>query len=319
MTESISIITGLLAALALLGAVAAGYFWRRATAFYALLVEGSGRYDELRTRLSNFERQASQHGAKSDQQKELMATLERSILEARARAAADAKNIEAKEQDHKAQLDRLETQRSQLFRQLESYASKITTLEGEREHLLSSSSAATQHAQQLENRLHQTQRGEVESLKNQLNQTRIELQTTKEILKTADPEQLKAARRRATQYEKLFSSMRGLRELADERNKNWEAALRKLSSWVIKHPAHAAHAAAPSPKTDVTSTPSPTGPLGPLVGQALELIGEQLVVESPSEMLHAEREAMAAASHQPAFKSPPRSTQATPAEPTAEA
>jgi hypothetical protein len=58
--------------------------------------------------------------------------------------------------------------------------------------------------------------------------------------------------------------MKGLREMTDERNRNWEVALKKMAAYIVnaKHGGKAVmdHKA-----------------VGPLVGEALELIGAQLV------------------------------------------
>lgn len=59
-------------------------------------------------------------------------------------------------------------------------------------------------------------------------------------------------------------SMKGLREMADERNKNWEVALAKLSKWILRN-------------SDSKLAKSDNTNIGPMVGEALEIIGAKLV------------------------------------------
>ncbi len=86
------------------------------------------------------------------------------------------------------------------------------------------------------------------------------VQRTKDLT----PELLMKMKRRIAQYDRLYQSMRGLKELAEERNQNWEFALAKLSDWVLLQ--------------NKKTTPQDSG-LGKKVGLALETIGTTLVVD----------------------------------------
>jgi len=72
---------------------------------------------------------------------------------------------------------------------------------------------------------------------------------------------LRRLRRKVAQYDRLYSSMKGLREMSEERNRNWEVALGRLASWILE-------------EKGVQHLPQA---IGPLVGQAMQLIGAQLI------------------------------------------
>ncbi len=85
----------------------------------------------------------------------------------------------------------------------------------------------------------------------------------KVVFAKVDPAESNRNRVKAREMERLFQSMKGLRELAEERNNNLEVAVRKLSAYITR-----------KPETLADGTPSP---LGPMVGEALESIGARLV------------------------------------------
>ena len=68
--------------------------------------------------------------------------------------------------------------------------------------------------------------------------------------------------------------MKGLRELAEERNRNWETALRHFSLHILK---------------EGPDSPAAGLALAPLVVNALEKIGTSLVIETAHEAAQAER------------------------------
>lgn len=55
-----------------------------------------------------------------------------------------------------------------------------------------------------------------------------------EKLSVADPLVLKKAKSRVSEYQHLYQLMRGQKELAEERNSNWELALRRLAAWTLE-------------------------------------------------------------------------------------
>jgi hypothetical protein len=98
----------------------------------------------------------------------------------------------------------------------------------------------------------------------QLVRNQEEHEKLKKITAVLNPEAFNAARRRSTHFETLYKNMRGLKEMAEERNKNWEVAIRKLSGWIITQ--KRGPVAARSIKN-----------FGPMLNEALDIVGAQLV------------------------------------------
>jgi hypothetical protein len=86
------------------------------------------------------------------------------------------------------------------------------------------------------------------------------------------PDDLVRFKRKAGQYYKLYMSMKGMREMAEDRNRNWELALQKLAGWVVTKTAG----------QERTQTLAKSG-IGPLVGEALEKIGTQIMEHSEAD------------------------------------
>ena len=64
----------------------------------------------------------------------------------------------------------------------------------------------------------------------------------------------------------LYKGMRGLKEMAEERNRNLEVAVRTLSGWVLK-------------QKNIEFDEDSASPIGPILGEALESIGSSLIEE----------------------------------------
>ena len=82
------------------------------------------------------------------------------------------------------------------------------------------------------------------------------------LLKKVDLKEHEKNKRKVKHLEQLLASMKGLKELSDERNKNWQVALERLSCHVLGR-----------------KQVSKEG-IGSLVGEALEKIGTCLVEDS---------------------------------------
>ena len=62
----------------------------------------------------------------------------------------------------------------------------------------------------------------------------------------------------------LYKGMKGLKEMAEERNHNLEVAVRTLSGWVLK-------------QKNIEFDEDSSSPIGPILGEALESIGSSLI------------------------------------------
>lgn len=70
-------------------------------------------------------------------------------------------------------------------------------------------------------------------LEQELRKKESKIEKTQEKLKTADPTILKKAKIKLSHYAHLYKLMRGQKEMAEERNQNWELALKLLSTWIL--------------------------------------------------------------------------------------
>jgi hypothetical protein len=120
-----------------------------------------------------------------------------------------------------------------------------------------------------------------ETMQHELEDERLEaqerLEAERKSRRAVDPAELDTLRRRAAQNEHLYHSMRSLRDMAEERNRNWESALRKLATWILT-----------SSPAAVPNDPILSKPVGPLVGEALSRIGQSILDVTPSEERRAE-------------------------------
>jgi chromosome segregation ATPase len=90
------------------------------------------------------------------------------------------------------------------------------------------------------------------------------LEKQETALQEVNIDMVKKIRKRAQNLEQLYMSMKGLRELAEERNQNWEVALRALSAYVL------------SENNDKVGNYSS---LGEAVAMSLEKIGVTMIVD----------------------------------------
>lgn len=282
MPEAISLLGYLLAAIM---TVVAFVCWRKAMNFHVLLLESSGRIENLKRKGRQLEGELTKLGEKLEQARSNNSRLEKELQAGKQQLKSDfsrltEENTLLKEKNHQLDLksDHLRTQVDALTQQLreadnlaKAAQSKVNQISRETQDQIGAS------RKRLEDDLREWQekfrdlQGKHRSVQNQLN-------TLKRKVEEADINRIQDIKRKAVHYESLYKSMRGLREMSDERNKNWETALRMLSAWILR---------TRNSKTDVN-----TAALGPMVGEALDIIGERLVhdefsgrtpVTSPSE------------------------------------
>ena len=271
-------------------ASAAIYFWRRSSSLYALLCEGANRFEELRQRNSQVEQAMQKADERMRQQREGALRLEKGIEEARDQAAELVKRLEAKEHEVHAVTQKLELQKAHLEKQLAKVSQQLTHAEAARQ---AAEESGNDKIRSLENTIEQQivqARQEAKlaaeaarqdsSLRERELSIRVhdlekELATNQKKLREADPVEMRKLRRRVAQYDRLYNSMKGLREMTDERNRNYEVALSKLSTWILRQ---------------LNLLPVPAQ-IGPLVGTALQAIGAQLIEDnempSPVARIHA--------------------------------
>lgn len=260
-----------------------GYLLAVAFAFYAfvckkqlldlraLLSDAATKGQQQRERLKQADQlvQGAQKQAALTQDQ--LRKLERKLAEARLKAhQAEKAQEEASRngQDEAARLSRqldhwreqnqvLTEQLSEAVREKKQIQEQAIALE---KNLEKQTNAKTQ---QLEQKLSDSQ-DEYKKLRSELKRSHHRLEKLQAILKQVNPAETKRLRARLSRTEQLFKSMKGLRELAEERNQNWESAIRLMAGHILRQ-AKVDHKA----------------PIGPILGKALERIGVSLEEHAP--------------------------------------
>ena len=238
-------------------AVAAGgalYQWSRSSSLYTLLVESANRYEELRQRGAALEQSMRKTEAKAKQHAETAGRLTASLEESRTKGAGLVRQLEQKELEGKLVTDRLELQKSNLQKQQAIVLEAQRVAEAQCQALrleLTKERQAWAQEQELLTKDWQIRLAATETLQ----------QASEKQAKTSDPAELHRLKRKIAQYARLYNSMKGLREMSEERNRNWEVALQRLATWILEEKGLTISAQA----------------IGPLVGQAMQVIGAQLI------------------------------------------
>jgi predicted nucleic acid-binding Zn-ribbon protein len=231
------------------------YFWKRASGLYSLLVEGANRYEELRRRGEHMEKVGQQLEERLKTERIAKSRLENALDEARAKTSDLTQRIDVKSHEltvvgskYELQLNNLKHQTGQLKAEIDAVHAQNETKDAQLATLQKN---------------HENDLAKLKSDLAALEKERAEMETK---VKTGDPEEVTKARRKAAQMERLYQSMRGLKEMSDERNANWESALRKLSVWILEQ-----KNIKPGKNSAI---------IGPLVSQALQATGQQLIEDS---------------------------------------
>lgn len=258
----------------------------------ALLTETSSRYQASRadaqlaeSKVQKAEKETAdttarlvklekQKEAKDDQYSTLQAEHEKALHELN-------ESLARSKDHHQAQQKALTDQLSEAIRDKHQALEQLSKLESQKTKL------SPKQLKDLEAKLN-TLSDEHKRLKSDLKKAQHLITKQNQVLKVANPKIVKKLQIKVSKLETLYASMKGLREMSEERNQNWETALRYMAAHI-------------NPKgTDAT------GPIGEVVGQALARLGAQLVVDdeqtAPDEVN--ENENMQPSQHQVAEGAP---------------
>lgn len=103
------------------------------------------------------------------------------------------------------------------------------------------------------------------------------IEKLEERLKKLDPVKVVKLKKKLGQYSRLYESMKSLKELAEERSKNWETALRKLSLQVLR--SREVSKGGEISKSRLTLAEKSDVSIGQLAAIALESIGETILID----------------------------------------
>lgn len=234
----------------------------------ALLIEASLRVEnaqkQFRNAEQNFKNQSDQLDKLRQQNQQFEKTLEEAKLRLSERTIEwNRLKLEKDEISQRAVLQRehLEEQVQAMTQQLsEAVREKRSALEEAAKLHREGDEKTSKQADILRGQLKENQAA-LQAARREKQQSEQQLERLKEQYGQIKPDELKRSRLKVLRLEQLYASMRGLREMAEERNKNWETALRSFAVHILQQ----------SPAS------SSQMPIGPLVGAALEKIGARLV------------------------------------------
>ena len=222
---------------------------------------------------------ALQQSQRSEQGQKTQKDMFEKLRQQAQRAEKQAEDVKNKSSDGKLEIIRLKTE----------FDPTTQKLQSQKEHLLEQVQVLTQQLSEvvkekklysdelvtLQRTLDDKARQMNEATRIQLNDVQAQLQSARRDRQAAQsqleklklesglvkPEELKRWQLKVARLEQLYATMKGLRELAEERNENWETALRFFALHILG-------------KTPALSAESS---IGSLVGEALEKIGATLV------------------------------------------
>jgi hypothetical protein len=271
--------------IALVLAVSAGiaglYFYSQCNLLRRRLSQGAEIFEAQTSELGRYKSQWAMLG---EQQKSLLIEQKGAasqVAKAHEQVAVLREEMIQKQTYFSRKLSDIEAQRDQMITNFEASEGErklLATEDIEKRNLRQQNDEAKQVAAsnlRLENR----------ELLKQIDEISRELATLK-ARPTINLQTVDGLRRRSTHNETLFHSMKGLRDMSDERSQNWEIALRKMATWILESSSLA------KPNDPILSQS-----IGPIVGEALERIGGSLLEYSPAEELAAERQALRSPEH----------------------
>ena len=235
----------------------------------ALLADTSLRFEATQKLGKQSEQQVRGFQEQSERLKQQLTQTERQLEEAQARLNERTTEWGKLKAEREVVMRRADLQKEHLEEQVQVLTSQLAEAvrekklaQEETQRLLKESDEkAHKQSDMIRNQLREAQQS-LQQAKREKQQLEGQLEKIKEQSGLVKPEEVKRLKLKVARIEQLYSSMRGLREMAEERNRNWETALRYFAAHILKQPA------------------DPSAPIGPLVGNALERIGATLVQET---------------------------------------
>ncbi|MEY4630931.1 MAG: hypothetical protein RIQ81_1051 [Pseudomonadota bacterium] len=225
------------------------YLWRKSQTSETLLAQGAAGFEALRRENQQLKAELMALQAEFEGLRETAGTAREAIDQARKASASAEARASQLEADAAQARKRMVFERDQFIAQLESANEQIAML-----------SARAPVVKEVEAPVNVELQQENQKLRDNLKDAQARLSGLQSRL-----DEMATFKRRNAQLDRLYQSMRSLKEMAEERNTNWEHALRDLSSWTLTEKKRM------RPETVARMT------LGEQVGTALEAIGKSLV------------------------------------------
>lgn len=264
-------------AIAIITSGMAIYFWRRSENIASILMDGAKGYEDLRQKnirlesaVLTFETQLSDLRKRDEQSRKL-------LTQASSTNAKTELGYQERIRDLERKLKNTETQRDHIVEVYDALQAKYEELNGKVDEHREAAVALRKGAEEANSQ-------SLAKLKTELLTERSRAQDLDRELKqlkgkeTVNPREFDTLKRRASHYERLYAGMKGLRDMVDERNKNWEDALGKMARWILTD----------SPVAKPNDPVLAKG-IGPVVGEALERIGVNILDIDQKAEVEAER------------------------------
>lgn len=256
----------------ILGAVASVVgllLWKRAHTLASMLAKQNENFALLGQKLESASLEAQKREDKIVVHRENEKRVGRLLEEANVRIEAIEKKVLKEKSATESELKRLRLMHEDAQMQMTALTAQIVEREVEcqamrksQSQLESDRSKASQSAKrEFEEKMDQL-RSKCRSLETENRALNERYSALHKKVESINLPELMTMKRKAAQYLKLYQVMRGLREMSDERNRNWETAIASLSKWVIEK------------KTG--RLPLPELKFGALMGEALDLVGVNL-------------------------------------------
>lgn len=233
----------------------------------ALSEEAASKVSRQEKRIKKLESSVSSLQESLDKQRQVQKNIEKKLEESQKKLASKDTEVagavsagEKKLVVLERQIDNVKEQNAALTDQLSTAVREKKELSDELQKIQSNASKLT--AEELKGIKEEQEKAKkfINKLKKDNKALKADNEKIADILRKVSPGELKKTKTKLSRTEQLYRSMKGLREMAEERSQNWETALRILAS-------------------HITDAQDPKLGTGALVGQALEKIGAHLVID----------------------------------------
>ncbi|MCX6119293.1 MAG: hypothetical protein NT027_17275 [Proteobacteria bacterium] len=275
----------IMAFVCILSISAAVYFFKGQRHLKVILNEGARAYEGLQSRsdaaqkrIQKLDSELAQAKFDSSEARDSLHELRQSVADYQANSELNLTRLEKKIRDVEAQRDLIEKTHHGFLNSAESNQLQVEDLKRRNDELSTNLALVTSELNQTKVELNTIKSSNVKAESSKIRTLEKELHLFKSYL-GPNPRDFDTLRRKVGQYETMYQGMKSLREMADERTKNWELALKELSTWILK-----------SSQLAKPNDPILSESIGPIVGEALQRIGvtlvhDELEIETQSDSL----------------------------------
>lgn len=258
--------------------VGAFFLWRQKNSLQAILVEGARGYESLRSRAQYLEKSMTNLEAQVGESRKREEATRLSLSEVSTRAYQAETELDSKTRDFERRFRNVELQRDHMITQhdhiqtaYQDLSERFESLKLAIDLLKADNARLSQEVVEANGKATQKLRQENIELRKKITDLEREMRQAKDR-PDVNPRDFDTLRRKVGQYEMLYNGMKSQKDMADERNRNWEGALLRLSEWILTKSSVA-----------VPNDPVLTKGIGPIVGEALSRIGGELLSEDENE------------------------------------